>query len=91
MAVGLTLCDNQVSVFFVDDGVYSLLPLSCEAVGMRDFGQFLSALTDMSVPLMAEVEAVAQRQLNEMAFKPELRSHEELARSLANFWAVMVF
>jgi hypothetical protein len=89
MALGLTLQENRVRVFFVGQGVYCLLPLAAKKVGMREFSEFLQALIDLEVPLIAEAETVNAAGLKKLAFQPQLKSREEIGRLLAEHWLVI--
>lgn len=89
MSLGLTLQENRVRVFFVGEGVYCLLPLSPKMVGMREFSEFLQALIDLEVPLIAEAEAIDEAGLKQLAFHPQLLSRDEIGRLLTEHWLVI--
>lgn len=91
MALGLTLRENQVSVFFVEDGVYTLLPISSQAVGFWDFKQFLDSLKELSVPLIVEKEAAETRGLANLETGPQLLPRQEIFNQLAQCWSVIGF
>lgn len=91
MALSLTLKENQVSVFFLEDGAYTLLPISSQAVGFWDFRQFLDSLKELSVPLIVEKEAVENRGLTNLEMEPRLLPRQEIFHQLAKSWAVIGF
>lgn len=91
MALGLTLKENQVSVFFLEEGVYTLLPISSQAVGFYDFRQFLDTLKELSVPLIAEKEAVEERSLTGLGAEFKLLPRQEIFNQLAQCWSVIGF
>ncbi len=90
-ALGLTLREHRVRVVFVEDGVYTLLPLEPSRLNQPGFDQFLESLKDLEVPLIAERESVERRGLKELAFQPELMDREAIQELLVEDFAVMTF
>lgn len=91
MALSLTLKEHQVRVLFVEDGVYTLLPLSAPRVGFTDMDQYLESLVELQVPLIAEREAVEARGLKGLRYDPTLADRETILSSLTDEWVTIGF
>lgn len=91
MSVGLTLADNDVTVIFMGDGVYTLLSLKPERVGSPEMAKHLETLEAMGCRLVAEAEAVEERGLGELAWKVERLPREAIARVLAEAGAAITY
>jgi sulfur relay (sulfurtransferase) DsrF/TusC family protein len=91
MSVGLTLADNDVAVVFLDDGVYTLLPIKPERLGSPEVAKHLEALEMMGCRLVAEEEALKERGLEELAWKAERMPRDVIARFLAEAEAVITY
>ncbi len=63
-AVGLTIEEgNRIQVLFVDDGVWTAASLDCPAAQKQDLPKHVETLKMMEVELIAEEEALINRDL----------------------------
>lgn len=91
MSVGLTLAENDVTVVFAGDGVYTLLPIKPERLGSPEVAKHLETLEMMGCRLVAEAESVESRGLKELAWNVERLPRAEVARLLAGAQAVITY
>jgi len=61
MAIGLTACDNIVSIFFMDDGVWNGLKLSPGVVGRPEISDSIEHLSLCNVKVFADEESLRRR------------------------------
>ncbi|MDW8367271.1 MAG: DsrE family protein [Abditibacteriales bacterium] len=83
MSVGMTLGDHTVQVVFMGDGVYTLLPVQPQEVGMPEVGKHLETLRMLRARLVVEKEAAEQRGLTQLKYRPEFLSRAEIGKLLA--------
>ncbi len=91
MSVGLTLADNDVTVVFLGDGVYTLLAIKPERLGSPEVAKHLETLKMMGCRLVAEEEALRDRKLGELAWPVERLPEAEIAGLLASAEAVITY
>ena len=91
MSVGLTLADNDVTVVFMGDGVYTLLPLRPERVGSLEMTKHLETLEAFGCRLVAEAEASEERGLGELGWGAERLGRDDVARLMAEAGAVIAY
>jgi len=91
MAVGLTLADNAVSVIFLDDGVYTLLPTHPSRIGSLEVDKHLETLPLLNVRLAAEEESLGERKLTDLKWDVERLGREEVARLIAASEAIICY
>lgn len=91
MSVGLTLADNDVAVVFLGDGVYTLAALKPELLPSADVAKHLEALGMLGCRLVAEGEALEERELGELAWSVERLARGDIARMLAEAEAVIAY
>jgi sulfur relay (sulfurtransferase) DsrF/TusC family protein len=91
MSVGLTLAENNVTVVFAGDGVYTLLPIKPERLGSPEVAKHLETLEMMGCRLVADADAIESRGLEELAWGVEQLPRAEIARLLAGAGAVITY
>ncbi len=91
MAVGLTLADNAISVIFIDDGVYTLLPTQPSGIASLEVDKHLETLQLLNVRLMAGEESLADRKLSRLKWDVQRLAHGEVARLLAESEAIICY
>lgn len=63
-AVGLTIEEeNQIQVFFIDDGVWTASSLDCNAAKNNDLDKHVETLEMLGVELIVEQEALIKRDI----------------------------
>jgi sulfur relay protein TusC/DsrF len=78
MSLGLTLTDNEVTVVFVEDGVYLLSSPAAEAIGYPDIKRHMETLKEMGCELIAEEESLQKRGLTDRRVEASIRSRKEI-------------
>jgi len=92
MSVGLTLVEeNQVSVILAEEAVYALLELQPEVIGAPEMAKHLATLFKLGSALIAEEEALRERDLEELDYPVERMSQQEIARLLGESRVVIVY
>lgn len=91
MTVGLTLADNAIAVIFREDGVYTLLPTRPDVIGSLEIDKHLETLQLLNVRLIAEQEALEERQLAQLKWNVERLPRHEVARLLAESEAIVCY
>jgi len=84
-AVGLTLAENQVSVFLLGAAVWLAGPLAPQTVSGEPIAKHLEALAMLGVRVVAEGEALGRFGLapTDLRLGVEVMGRHELARELA--------
>lgn len=83
MSLGLTLRDDRVQVIFLEDGVYTLLNTSPEAIGAPPMARHLETLQGLDCPLVVEKESLEERGLGQILLPVEIKTRAEIAALLA--------
>mgnify|MGYP001589460920 CR=1 FL=1 len=78
MSVGLTLAENSVSVFFVDDGVYILLLNQPEIIKSPVINKHIETLCLLNGKLIADEESLKERNLDNLKYKVAVMSSNEV-------------
>jgi sulfur relay (sulfurtransferase) DsrF/TusC family protein len=91
MTVGLTLGDNTIIVIFRGDGVYTLLPTQPALLGALELDKHLETLQLLNVRLVAEQEALTERNLSHLKWDVERLAQHEVAQLLAESDAIICY
>lgn len=91
MTVGLTLADNAIAVVFREDGVYTLLPTQPSLIGAPEIDKHIETLRLLNVRLVAEREALEERQLQDLRWDVERVDRRQVAQLLADSEAIICF
>jgi sulfur relay (sulfurtransferase) DsrF/TusC family protein len=91
MSLGLTLRDDRVQVLFLEDGVYTLLNTSPEAIGSPPLARHLETLLDLDCPLLVEKESLEERGLEHLVFPVKIMTRGEIAEILAQSHIVISY
>lgn len=83
MSVGLTLSEDKVQVFFLDEGVYVLLGVKPEKVGLPQVEKHLSTLKALGCKLVAEKESLDERGIESPKYSPQIVTQNELSGMVA--------
>lgn len=78
MSLGLALTNNQVTVVFVEDGVY--LPASPDPglIGYPDVKKHMETLQELGCELVVEKESMEQRGIPERSLALSVKSRKEI-------------
>jgi len=91
MSVGLTLREDEVTVIFIDDGVYTATPTKSEIINVpppvREFG----ALTMLKCKLLADKPSLEKRRIKEMIENIKIVEREEIVRTISESDIVIPF
>lgn len=91
MSVGLTLAENDVTIVFVGNGVYTLLPIEPERLGAPEVDKHMETLGALGCRIVAEAEALEERGIKELAWSAERLPRAEVARLLEEAGAVITY
>jgi sulfur relay (sulfurtransferase) DsrF/TusC family protein len=91
MTVGLTLGDNTIAVIFRGDGVYTLLATQPVLIGSLEIDKHLETLQLLNVRLIAETEALTERNLSHLKWDIERLAQREIAHLLAESEAIICY
>ncbi len=91
MAMGMILSDNQVSVLLVGDGVWNLLPLQPEKIGLPSIQTYLEYFPKVHISLFADAGALAERGLTILPGGAEAIPHEKALSLISEAEVVIPF
>ena len=91
MSLGLTLRDDKVQVIFLEDGVYTLLKTSPEAIGSAPVARHIETLQSLDCPLVVERESLEERGLGQLSLPVEIKTRAEIAGLLAQSHIVISY
>jgi sulfur relay (sulfurtransferase) DsrF/TusC family protein len=91
MTVGLTLAEHGIAVIFRDDGVYTLLPTQPVLISSLEIDKHLETLQLLNVRLIAEREALTERNLSHLKWDVERLGQHEVVRLLAESDAIICY
>lgn len=74
MSVGLTLCDDDIRVMFIDDGVHALTDGSAE--------RHIHTLIELKKGLFAHDESMTTRKIESLHYPVRRTSSEEVVRMI---------
>ena len=89
--MGLTLTDNQVSLLFIGDGVYSLAPVRSARIMRPSFEEFFGFCLQLSVPLLADSRGLTERGLTNLRPGVTLIPHDDALGRIARSQMVIPF
>jgi len=91
MSVGLTLREDEVTVIFIDDGVYTATPTKSEIINfpppVREFG----ALTMLKCKMLADKPSLEKRGIKELIENINIVEREEIVRTISESDIVIPF
>lgn len=91
MSLGLTLRDDRIQIIFLEDGVYTLLKTSPEAIGSPSLARHLETLQGLDCPLVVEKESLEERGLGQLSLPVEIKTRAEIAALLAQSYIVISY
>jgi sulfur relay (sulfurtransferase) DsrF/TusC family protein len=91
MSIGLTLARNEVTVVLVEDGVYLLASSDGEAAGYADVKRHLKTLKELHCEVVAEREALEQRDVSSDNAAVAVKGHREIAHMMEQSDRVIAF
>lgn len=91
MAVGLTVCDNRVSILLIDEGVWSALKLAPHIIERPDIYESMELFQACGVRVFADEESLRQRGITEYESHVERISRKEAYDLIAGSDVVMNF
>jgi len=91
MSLGLTLREDRVQVFFLEDSVYLLLKTAPERIKTAAIDRHIETLLEVEGRLIAERESLEERRIGELVVPAEIRSRREIAEMLAQSDIVITY
>jgi tRNA 2-thiouridine synthesizing protein C len=91
MSLGLTLRDDKVQVIFLEDGVYTLLKTSPEAIDSPSLARHIETLQGLDSLFIAELESLEERGIKELSIPVEIKTRAEIAGLLTQSDVVIAY
>ena len=91
MSVGLTLCGDNVTVVFIDDGVYSAVPAKPELVGAPTLRKEFEALPMMKCTMLADKPSLEKRGIKNLVPNVMSAGRDEIVRTITGSDIVIPF
>ena len=91
VALGQTLASNQVTALFIDDGVWSALPLRPELVRGPEFSKPIEFLLGTGHRLVADAESLAAREIHAVRPGVDVKPRREVIDLITAAAAVIVY
>ncbi len=91
MSVGLTLCGDNVTVVFMDDGVYSAAPVKPELIGAPTLKKEFEALPMMKCTMFADKPSIDKRRIKNLVPDVKPAGRDEIVRKITGSDIVIPF
>lgn len=91
MSVGLTLCGDNVTVVFLDDGVYSAAPAKPELIGAPTLKKEFEALPMMKCTMLADKPSLDKRGIRNLVPNVKAAGRDEIVRIITGSDIVIPF
>lgn len=91
MSVGLTLCGDNVTVVFMDDGVYSASPAKPELIGAPALKKEFEALPMMKCTMLADKPSLDKRGIKNLVPNVKPAGRDEIVRIITGSDIVIPF
>lgn len=91
MSVGLTLREDEVTVIFIDDGVYTATATKPEIINVPPLVREFGALTMLKCKLLADKPSLEKREIKELIENINIVEREEIVRTMSESDIVIPF
>jgi sulfur relay (sulfurtransferase) DsrF/TusC family protein len=91
VGLGLTLTENQVALLFMGDGLHALAQTRPDLIRRPAVEDFFKYCGQLSVPMLADRQGMAERNLTAIRPGVDLISHEEALERIARSRVVVPF
>jgi sulfur relay (sulfurtransferase) DsrF/TusC family protein len=91
MSVGLTLREDEVSVIFMDDGVYSAAPLRPERINVQSLKKEFEALSILKCSMLADKPSLDKRGIKNLVPNVKQAERDEIVRTITGSDIVIPF
>ncbi len=91
MSVGLTLCGDNVTVIFLDDGVHSAAPAKPELIGAPTLKKEFEALPMMKCEMLADKPSLEKRGIKNLVPNVKQAGRDEIVRIITGSDIVIPF
>ncbi|HEY9247016.1 MAG TPA: DsrE family protein [Candidatus Methanoperedens sp.] len=82
MSVGLTLREDEVTVIFMDDGIYNATALKPEIIGFNTMKKEFEALSMLKCSMLADKLSMKERGITDLLPIVKAAEREELVRTI---------
>ena len=91
MSVGLTLRDDNVTVIFMDDGVYTAAPIRSELINIETPKKEFEALSILECLMLADKPSMRTRGIKSLSANVAAAEREEIVRTITESDIVIPF
>ena len=91
VGLGLTLTENQVTLLFMEDGLHALAQTRPDMIERPKVDDFFKYCGQLSVPMLADRDGLAERNLKAIRPGIKLISHEAALERIAKSRVVVPF
>lgn len=82
MSVGLTLREDNITVIFMDDGVYTATPIKPEHIHLAPLNREFEALTMLKCRLLADRPSIEKRGIKKLIENVKTVDRKEIVKTI---------